>query len=300
MNQNFFEPNLCYEPNSSSFDQYQPLQSFVTQQIPQRSNEDIKLEMVKLIKNNRFLLNDNIFPHEEASMEVLLAKERILKLIQAWVDKQIESWSLPALLLQLLNDSRTIDEMLKNEYLENSSNAIATVLPTEEPEYSLSMRDEHLITIPETESDEVIKSSVKNLVQIPSEYEVTSDDESECDVPITDGSSPVFTTFSNPIFDDNDDYHRQVAKLIPWIECPMVPPLFLFFINQLFERLRRKTSHSQLVDKKLNSFSAKSFSEEVRQLILCVDEVKFNYPIINLLFDEMISESVGHYCSIRQ
>nr|GEW69977.1 reverse transcriptase domain-containing protein [Tanacetum cinerariifolium] len=84
--------------------------SFVTQQIPQRSNEDIRLEMAKLIKNNRILLNNNIFPHEEASIEVLLAKERILKLIQAWDDKQIKLWSLPELLPQLLNDSRTIDE----------------------------------------------------------------------------------------------------------------------------------------------------------------------------------------------
>nr|GEW94217.1 hypothetical protein [Tanacetum cinerariifolium] len=39
------------------------------------------------------------------------------------------------------------------------------------------MGDEHLSTIPETESDEVIKSSVKNLVPIPSESEVTSDNE---------------------------------------------------------------------------------------------------------------------------
>nr|GEU55253.1 hypothetical protein [Tanacetum cinerariifolium] len=218
MNQNFLNPNPCYEPNSSSFDQYHPSQSFVTQQLPQRSNEDIQLEMAKLIKNNRILLNDNIFSHEEASMEVLLAKERILKLIQAWDEKQIKSWSLPTLLLQLLNDSRTIDEMLKKreqavnlvvrqkqvekaaqnltpnwdllminddeehyiqykEYLENFSNAIATVLPTEEPEYSLSIGDEHLSTIPETESDKVIKSSVKNLVRIPSEYEDTSNDE---------------------------------------------------------------------------------------------------------------------------
>nr|GFC21200.1 hypothetical protein [Tanacetum cinerariifolium] len=113
MNQNFFEPNPCYEPNSSCFDQYHSSQSFVTQQLPQRSNEDIKLKMAKLIKSNRILLNDNIFPHEEVSMEVLLAKERILKLIQAWDEKQIESWSFLALLLQLLNDSRTINEMFK-------------------------------------------------------------------------------------------------------------------------------------------------------------------------------------------
>nr|GEY03646.1 hypothetical protein [Tanacetum cinerariifolium] len=55
--------------------------------------------------------------------------------------------------------------------------AIALDLPTEEPEYSLSLGDEHLSTILEIESDEVIKSSVENLVPIPSEFEVTSDNE---------------------------------------------------------------------------------------------------------------------------
>nr|GFD01518.1 hypothetical protein [Tanacetum cinerariifolium] len=104
------------------------------------------------------------------------------------------------------------------EYLKNSSNAIATVLPTEEPEYSLSMGYEHLSTIPETESDEVIKSSVKNLVPIPSEYEVTSDDESECDVPVkyevtsgddeslSDEDVPMenFKIYSNPLFYDEE------------------------------------------------------------------------------------------------
>nr|GEX05590.1 hypothetical protein [Tanacetum cinerariifolium] len=47
-------------------------------------------------------------------------------------------------------------------------------LPTEELEYSLSMGDEHLSTILETKLDKVIKSSVKNLVPIPSKCEVTS------------------------------------------------------------------------------------------------------------------------------
>ncbi|GKF60886.1 hypothetical protein Tco_0177672, partial [Tanacetum coccineum] len=46
------------------------------------------------------------------------------------------------------------------------------------------MRDEHLDTIPTTESDKVIKSSVKNLVPIPSEFEGISDD--TCYVPICD------------------------------------------------------------------------------------------------------------------
>nr|GEY36508.1 hypothetical protein [Tanacetum cinerariifolium] len=48
--------------------------------------------------------------------------------------------------------------------------AITSVLSTEETENSLSMGDEHLDTIPATESDEVIKSSVENLVPIPNHF----------------------------------------------------------------------------------------------------------------------------------
>nr|GFB32627.1 hypothetical protein [Tanacetum cinerariifolium] len=49
--------------------------------------------------------------------------------------------------------------------------AITPVLSTEETENSLSMEDEHLDTIPAMESDEEIKSSVEDLVPIPSEFE---------------------------------------------------------------------------------------------------------------------------------
>ncbi|GJR44639.1 hypothetical protein Tco_1312742 [Tanacetum coccineum] len=56
---------------------------------------------------------------------------------------------------------------------ENSSNAITPDLPTEEPDNSLSIGDEHLDTISETESDEVIKSSVEDLVPI-----LSNDDDS--------------------------------------------------------------------------------------------------------------------------
>nr|GFB15229.1 hypothetical protein [Tanacetum cinerariifolium] len=57
--------------------------------------------------------------------------------------------------------------------------AIAHILSTEEPEYSLSMGYEHLSTTPETKSDEVTESSAKNLLSILSECEVTLDNESE-------------------------------------------------------------------------------------------------------------------------
>ncbi|GKD12126.1 hypothetical protein Tco_1196533, partial [Tanacetum coccineum] len=64
--------------------------------------------------------------------------------------------------------------------------AITTDLPIEEPNNSLNMGDEHLDTIPAMESDEVIKSSVENLVPIPSEFEGISDDTS--DVPTCDNN----------------------------------------------------------------------------------------------------------------
>ncbi|GJT53542.1 hypothetical protein Tco_0988596 [Tanacetum coccineum] len=89
--------------------------------------------------------------------------------------------------------------------------AITTVLPTMEPEDSFIMGDEDLSTIPKKELDEFIKSSVKDLVPIPSESEDTSDGDSECDFPFGDN----FVTFSNPLFDVNDDFIFSDNESLP-------------------------------------------------------------------------------------
>ncbi|GJV38509.1 hypothetical protein Tco_1410986, partial [Tanacetum coccineum] len=67
------------------------------------------------------------------------------------------------------------------------------------------MGDEHLDTIPATESDEVVKSSVKILVLIPSELEGISDD--TCDVPVCDDSSnfDALNDNSEILSNSNDD-----------------------------------------------------------------------------------------------
>ncbi|GJU87823.1 hypothetical protein Tco_1295369 [Tanacetum coccineum] len=70
--------------------------------------------------------------------------------------------------------------------------AVTPVLLTEEPVDSLIMEDEHLDTIPATESDEVIKSSVEELVPIPSESEGIPD--KVCDVPLCDNPTPLEAT----------------------------------------------------------------------------------------------------------
>nr|GEV75024.1 hypothetical protein [Tanacetum cinerariifolium] len=78
--------------------------------------------------------------------------------------------------------------------------------PSEEPDNSLSMGDEHLDTIPEIESDEVIKSSVENLIPILNESEGIP--KHMCDVPFHDNSPPL--DISKDQFEDfsesNDEF----------------------------------------------------------------------------------------------
>ncbi|GJV83655.1 hypothetical protein Tco_1523553 [Tanacetum coccineum] len=74
------------------------------------------------------------------------------------------------------------------------------------------MEDEHLSTILEKESDEFIKSSVEDLIPIPSESEDTFESDNDCDLPTCEDFSPInvfeekSVTFSNPLFDSNDDF----------------------------------------------------------------------------------------------
>ncbi|GJS79126.1 hypothetical protein Tco_0729007 [Tanacetum coccineum] len=190
MNQNY-DPSF-YNPIYSGFDQYRPSQFSVTHQLPQRSNKDMLLEMARLIKNNRILFNSNICPHEEMSIRVFL-KQREEKRIEheqaanLAVQKEQEEQAAQSFILNwnfpMIDDDEDYTIQFK-EYLKNSSKAITPDLPTEEPDKSLSMGDENLSTILETESDEVIKSSVENLVPIPSESKGISDD--ICDVPFCD------------------------------------------------------------------------------------------------------------------
>nr|GEZ60265.1 hypothetical protein [Tanacetum cinerariifolium] len=66
------------------------------------------------------------------------------------------------------------------------------------------MEYEHFSITPETKSNEVTESNAENLLPIPSKCEVTLEDEFECNMPAKDICSSV-STFSNPLFKDNDD-----------------------------------------------------------------------------------------------
>nr|GEY42387.1 hypothetical protein [Tanacetum cinerariifolium] len=71
------------------------------------------------------------------------------------------------------------------------------------------MGDEHLDTIPATKSDEVIKSSVENLIPIPSESEGIP--EHICDVPFHDNSPPL--DVSKDQTEDFSEYNNEVSSI---------------------------------------------------------------------------------------
>nr|GEV75076.1 hypothetical protein [Tanacetum cinerariifolium] len=99
-------------------------------------------------------------------------------------------------------------------------------------ESSISFNNTFQISL-ETESDEVIKFSVDNLVPILSESEVTSDNESKCDVPVNDESSPIFTTFLNTLFDCNDDFTSSDDKSLSNEDVPKEK--FKIYSSPLFD-----------------------------------------------------------------
>nr|GEZ35764.1 hypothetical protein [Tanacetum cinerariifolium] len=95
-------------------------------------------------------------------------------------------------IIQSLRNFRVIHKSsisLKNKSQISPIHAVAPILSTKEPEYSLSIGYEHPNTTLETKSDEIIKSGVEELVPIPNECEVTSEDKRECDMLVCEDSS---------------------------------------------------------------------------------------------------------------
>nr|GEY35459.1 hypothetical protein [Tanacetum cinerariifolium] len=165
---------------------------------------------------------------------LLLAWDRIFKIKDALGNKQYKPEDIQELFRKLFNDVQNIHEELA-EYIntpgwnrpafcnngdDDDEDCTIAVTPDFPITNSLIMENEHLDTIPETESDEFIKSSVKNLVSIPSQFEDFSDIESECDMLDCDDSQTTnFSTFSNPLFDDStssddESSHEEVIHEI--------------------------------------------------------------------------------------
>ncbi|GKE19509.1 hypothetical protein Tco_1427086 [Tanacetum coccineum] len=180
MNEDYYhEQNSCYDSNSFGFDQFQPPQYTVNHPIFNAQNE--LLNSQNKIMEQMTSICDMVGQYMQKKEE-----DRRIAEDQAAKDRY---WKIPI----CYDDD------------EDYTIAITPVLSTEEPVDSLIMEDEHLDTIPATESDEVIKSSVENLVQIPSESEGIPD--SVCDMPLCNNPTPLeaFKEHSKIVVDFNDD-----------------------------------------------------------------------------------------------
>ncbi|GJY06263.1 hypothetical protein Tco_0373317 [Tanacetum coccineum] len=114
----------------------------------------------------------------------------------AFKEKQHQPEDIQELLHKLLKDLQMISEELA-DYINTPNWNCPAFYEDDDEEYTIAITPRK-----ETESDELIKSSVENLVPIPSESKDLSDIESERDVSVCDN----FTTFSNSLFDADDDF----------------------------------------------------------------------------------------------
>ncbi|GJT24411.1 hypothetical protein Tco_0894348 [Tanacetum coccineum] len=214
-------------------------------------------DLMRSIEN--FLNKFNRISFRETPKFLMQAWDKFLEIKHAQSEEVQESLS------KLVQDVQNISDELA-EYIntpawnrplvycndddEDCTIAITPVLPTKEPVNSLSMGDEHLDTIPATESDEFIKFSVENLVPTPSEFEDFSD--GECDLPPYDDSSKNHDlTFSNPLFDIDEDCTSSDES---FSEEDVPNENFKIFSNPLFDLDEKITSakvdqtHDEVLD----------------------------------------------------
>ncbi|GJV97961.1 hypothetical protein Tco_1549538 [Tanacetum coccineum] len=172
MNEDYYhEQNSCYDSNSFGFDQVQPPQYTVNHPIFNSQNELLNSQNELLNSSNK-LMEQMTTLCDLVGQAIQKKEERKLERGRARAKDRIGRFHM---LLPIDDEDDTI--------------AITPVLPIEELDNSLSMGDEHLDTVPATESDEVIKSGVEDLVLIPSESEGIPD--KMCDVPLCENTTPL-------------------------------------------------------------------------------------------------------------
>ncbi|GJY80366.1 hypothetical protein Tco_0493117, partial [Tanacetum coccineum] len=181
MNEDYYhEQNSCYDSNSFGFDQSQPPQYTVNHQIVSSQND---------LLNSQNKLMEQMTTLRDLVDQVIQKKEEEKRIAEEQAAKD-RSWKIPI----CYDDD------------EDSTIAITPVLTQSRVLITLYVWGrEHLDTIPETESDEFIKSSVEDLVQIPSESEDIPD--KMCDVPLCEDTTPLnaLNKHSEIIINSNDD-----------------------------------------------------------------------------------------------
>ncbi|GKE09779.1 hypothetical protein Tco_1413330 [Tanacetum coccineum] len=179
MNEDYYEQNFCYDPNSFGSDQFQTPQYTVNHPIFNVQND---------LLNSQNKLMEQMTSICDMVGQIMQKKEEERRIAEDQAAKD-RYWKIPI----CYDDD------------EDYTIAITPVLLIKDPVDSLIMEDEHLDTIPATKSDKVIKSSVGELVLIPSKSEGIS--EGVCDEPLCDNPTPLkaFKYHSETVVNSNND-----------------------------------------------------------------------------------------------
>ncbi|GJR78781.1 hypothetical protein Tco_0149566 [Tanacetum coccineum] len=341
INETYYEPNPIYD--SSGFDQPQPPQDSVDHQRFLQALDKIQEELEEIKRDRRKKIEDmsieemrheqqlvdykikditndlgykrfrgeKIDEEYERDCEIRIRKlkqdfnewgSEVRKKEQAYNEEQYSAARRRMLSIPFVDEDDYIPlgDIIARY---STSKAITPDLPIEEPDNSLSMGDEHLNTIPETESDEVIKSSVENLVPIPSEFEGISDDTS--DVPNCDNNrinvesdlveslinrdtSIVYSSKIDPILEEFAGELAHIAPIPPGIvEADFDPNDDTSSDDDSFENIEyvdASPSYSELVSlEKVNDVDQeeKDFEGSINILIPVTDSDSSNISLSN-------------------
>nr|GEY89571.1 hypothetical protein [Tanacetum cinerariifolium] len=237
-----------------------------------QNTEDTILELVEIYRQKElFCIHDNVDDLIESALNFKLLSinsQRLNKKEQEVKNVVEQPTERKTRIVKSLQNFRVIHKSsisLKNTSQISPVHAIAPIFSTKEPEYSPSMRYEHPNTTPETESDEIIKSGVEELVPILSENEVTSEDKRECDMfvcensPICDDHSDIFSDSHN---DDDISSDENAFEDIEYVEASLPDPeIKLLSINRLIANIE-SLNDNPTPDCVLNSFVSFPISEE--------------------------------------
>nr|GFB31989.1 hypothetical protein [Tanacetum cinerariifolium] len=200
-----YEQNSCYYSNSFGSDHCQSPQYTVDHPIFDAHNDFLKSQNEISTSQNTII---------EQLTQLISMCEMFCQIVQKkQEEKRIKEeqaasaryWKIPA----CCNDDDDYDSL------------ITPILSIEEPIDSLSMVDEHLDTIPATESDELIKSSVEDLISIPSEFEGIPD--TMCDVHFDNNHTPleakdhveiVINSNDDISSSDDDSFHEENIEYV--------------------------------------------------------------------------------------
>nr|GFA04960.1 hypothetical protein [Tanacetum cinerariifolium] len=248
----YHEQNSCYNSNSFGSDHCQPPQYTVNHPIFDAHNDFLNSQNDLSIAQNTIMEQMTQLTSMCELVCQIFQKKQEEKRIEEEQAASARYWKIPA----CCDDDDDYDF------------AITLVLSTEEPVTSLSMGDEHLDTILATESDEVIKSSVEDLIQIPSDSEGIYD--TMCDVHLVNNPTPLeakdhfeIVINSNDDISSNDDdslqgEHRRLVVAVPLLifDISLSDYEVFYFNNDHIKEISsgNTTTHSDISLSEYDSF----------------------------------------------